>query len=151
MGTGVKLTFGIGLFAAVLGGGRMAAGPLSAMRDAWDVCEREARRSETLEQQLDYFFHRMEVKDQIICDVVNERLTLDQALARFRELYREHPEELRQLSRMQFGVATDEEVNRKRVLTLVEWELQDRKSDRANPARRWGAAMFGTAGVADSR
>jgi len=130
----VRLVFGFGIVAAILGGGRLASGPLSNMHNFHEICRLEAERAEQLDGKLSVYLRRQERKERIINDVIDRRLTFDEALARFRQMYQHYPEHLRELARMRFEVGTDEEVNRRRVLTLIEWELEERRKERQKPA-----------------
>lgn len=72
--------------------------------------------------------HRAEVKQQIVDDVIDDRLTLAQAADRFGEWNAKAPETMTAV-RMSFSGASDKERLCRQVIQRVEIALQDRTSE----------------------
>jgi hypothetical protein len=93
-----------------------------------------ALRDEELEQLGGAAYHRIEAREETVRELIAQGCSLSQALARFKELDGEHPDDLMELSRERNGY--DSERNYQYIVELVEDLLKDQPEKAALVLRR---------------
>jgi len=95
-----------------------------------------ARLNEELEQSRRATFHRIDAREETVRQLIAQRCSLSQALARFRELDGEYPDHILELSRKRGGNGSDTERNYQYVLALAKSLLENQHEENAVVSRR---------------
>jgi hypothetical protein len=93
-----------------------------------------ALRDEELEQSHRAAYHRIDAREETVRELIAQRCSLSQALARFEELDGEHPDDLMELSRERNGY--DSERNYQYIVELVKDLLENQTEKAAIVLRR---------------
>ncbi len=90
---------------------------------------REVHRNDELEQSRGTTFHRLDVREETVRELIAQRCSLSQALARFQRLDDEWPDHLRELSRTHGRKWSDAERNYQYILALAKEFLTHRPEE----------------------
>ncbi len=97
---------------------------------------REAYLNEELEQSRGTIFHRIDAREETARQLIAQRCSLRQALARFQALDGEWPEHFAELSRRHGRTWSDAEKNYQYLVALVKNLLDDQPEETAAALRR---------------
>ncbi|HEY7326215.1 MAG TPA: hypothetical protein VH592_01145 [Gemmataceae bacterium] len=89
----------------------------------------EVRRNEKLEQSRRSTFHRIDAREETVRQLIAERCSLSQALARFQELDDEWPNHFRELSRKHARNGSDAATNYQYILAIAKEILRNRPEE----------------------